>query len=145
MSNPLDIQQGVANDSPAGWERSGVEPVYHGLRIAFGLLFLCGGLFIYYSILTSISGVLSGTLTYPIVDKFLSPEARVISLPRTGEQITLPPVFFTGMGYGVIAFFGWIAASIGNTLIRSGTALIQPDARALIRKLRGELIQKTGR
>ena len=122
----------------------GLEPINQVLRLIFGLLFLCGGLYIYYFVLTALNGILSGTASYAVLDQFSTPEARTLSLPGSGEQIALPPVFFTGMGYGVVIFIASVVVSIANNLIRTGAGLIQPDARILIKRLRKELNKKSG-
>ena len=139
MNNPPAESPVVAPDV------TNVEPLYHGLRLFFGVGFILAGLGLYYVILTQLRGILGGTTSYPMLDKFVSPEARTLQIPMTGDRIALPPVFFTGMGYGVVTFMFSIVVSIGNNLVRNGVGLIQPDARALIRRLRNELGKKSGK
>ncbi len=142
MNDP--ISAGSSSFGAGSEETGGLESVYHSLRLLFGLLFLLGGLYLYCQVLSSMSDLLSGTSNYPLLEKFVSSEARTITLPRTGETVALPPVFFTGMGYGLVAFMGTIVVSIANTMIRGGVSLIQPDAKALINRLKRELTRKSG-
>lgn len=133
-----------AQRTDSSLETGGIEPIYQVLRLVFGLLFLFAGIFIYYNVLSALSALLGGTADYPLLEKFTSSESRTVTLPGIGEKFALPPVFFSGMGYGLLVFIASVVVSIGNNLIRAGVSLIQPDARALIKRLRLELSKKIG-
>ena len=64
-------------------------------------------------------------------------EARSIQTPQ--GPIVVPQRMFLGAGYIVVALLMWILVGMTSALLRAGTALLQPDVRDIVAKLRKEI------
>jgi hypothetical protein len=125
--------------------RTIVEDTGHGMRRSIGLALLGLGVLAAVWTFFQVYGLLADPEGFTLVQTLAaySPRDRSIVLPE--GTIEVPPVFVKIGAYGTAIGFLAICAGIANTLVKSGTHLLQPSLDRLLRQWRDRDSSRGGR